>query len=206
MITATRQIVIGCGPGRCGTRSLARLLDLQPGVSATHEAFTPRIGWWRTWSADGSESIITALQRRRTNARIVSDVSFCHTAGILHFAKQCRVVYMFRETDAIVESYSRKTATRNHWQQHDGRRWKRCRWDRAYPKIDGGGKLDAIYSYVLMCNGLAAQAIAEYGPEQVRFVSTAELNLPDRVDDLLRWIGVENPVVRIVHENQSRTA
>lgn len=68
-----QHIILGLGSGRCGTLSLAHVLNRQPGVQVSHEE-RPRLPWKRL----PGEWVIRerfARMRGQRNGRIVDDVA-----------------------------------------------------------------------------------------------------------------------------------
>jgi len=134
--------IIGCGTGRCGTKSLAKLLDSQDGWTCTHEKL-PRLPW----------KIDRILARDRVryfnNHEKFGDVAFYYLPYIEMMFEEIddlKVICLERDEEEVVNSYIVKMSNtdppRNHWTDHDGKVWtKDPIWDRAYPSYDLGDPL-----------------------------------------------------------------
>jgi hypothetical protein len=141
------QIVIGLGTGRCGTQSLAVILNQQEFARVEHEQHGPAIAW------QGDEERVADFIRRCTTQRelaLVGDVAFYYlpyVEHILELAPHAKFICMKRDRQATVKSYMTWTRRRNHWMRHDGTRWKLDRWDRCYPKYAVADKAEAVGRY-----------------------------------------------------------
>jgi len=129
--------IIGCGTGRCGTKSLVKLIDSQDDWDCTHEKL-PRLPW----------KIDRILARDRVryfnNHEKFGDVAFYYLPYIEMMFEEIddlKVICLERDEDEVVNSYIAKMSNtdppRNHWTDHDGEVWtKDPIWDRAYPNYE----------------------------------------------------------------------
>lgn len=132
---ADRRIVIGLGTGRCGTQTLAALIDAQPGGAVTHEWPGARVAW------EGGEAevdrMLDELERRLTaGATLVGEVGsyyLPYVAQIRARIPDARFIILKRERDATVESFLEKTRDKaNHWAPTT-RFARHARWNRCFP-------------------------------------------------------------------------
>ena len=114
------NLVFGCGAGRCGTKSLAKLLNQQSGTVITHEGATrlePEVRWltwdhtrgylppWNpTW--DASAMVDELVQQLQAMGRISGDISFawCRYVGLLE-KHGARVICLRRDREETVASF-----------------------------------------------------------------------------------------------------
>ena len=169
------MIIIGLGSGRCGTRSLASLLNAQADTVCFHEVNPSCMAWtgtertvlsmleeFRAVLAGGPRQITVDLATRRRAeqlprlrslevVRAIGDVAFYYLpyAPMLAEMPDVRMPVLRRDKDATVASFIQVmrirrgrirtvidgVATllrrrpyrrfRNHWVEHDGRRYRR---------------------------------------------------------------------------------
>jgi hypothetical protein len=142
-----RQIVIGLGTGRCGTQSLAVILNQQGSARVEHERHGPEIAW------QGDEARVAAFVRQCAAASeldLVGDIAFYYLPYVEHIlalAPDARFVCLKRDRKATVDSYLTWTDGRNHWMRHNGIKWRLDKWDRCYPKYPAADKAEAIGRY-----------------------------------------------------------
>jgi len=103
-----RKVVIGCGAGRCGTRSLSQLLGTQEDfscTSCTHEAHV--LEWLRpdiNYDLCGSE-IVRMLMR--DNNKYVGDVGWYwvnYPVSLIFYAPDVRIICLQREREDALAS------------------------------------------------------------------------------------------------------
>lgn len=140
------RLVFGLGSGRCGTKSLATLLDSQPGAYVTHER------WHREMAWTGSERVVLELARRlqRSGAALAGDVAFYYLPYVQMIARNrdIRFVCLKRDRLSTVKSFLRKVGRGHRWIHHNGARWRRDPvWDKCFPKEDIADRAEAIGAY-----------------------------------------------------------
>lgn len=148
MANGGKRIVLGLGSGRCGTLTLARLLDAQPGFSVTHECIPAP---WE-FSEASYRKLCEELASRP--APVVGDVASYHLPYVPRFFADfddVRCVCLRRERAEVVDSFLRITPDRNHWTDPASAFWSdRWRpdpaWDPCFPKYPLD-KAEAIAAY-----------------------------------------------------------
>ena len=202
------MLILGTGTGRCGTTSLARLLALQPETISTHELSEPGVSMLAVPTEDPAFVLGAVRDAVATRpSRFKADCAF-YWLGIVdplvaHYGDQLRVICLERPREEVVESFERKAAPFNHWQEHDGSVYRHIVWDRCFPKFPAAhDRREAIGMYWDHCQVLAA-SYAQRHPGHFRRVPMADLNDPVKVDALLRWCGYEMPVFAPVRLNQA---
>lgn len=190
---------IGCGTGRCGTGSLATLIDGCDGWTCTHERL-PRLPW------NKDEMLLADRVEMFKGREKFGDVAFFYINYLEELLKEfgdLRVVAIERDIDETVESYLRKVPNRNHWIEHDGSRWRKDPiWDKCYPKYNLPGSLSPEEK--------REQATRQYWHDYYDYMSW----LQDRYDrvrvypmkvlneeglqrDMFDFIGIEEPNLQV---------
>ncbi|MGN6546207.1 MAG: hypothetical protein ACTHK7_14230 [Aureliella sp.] len=213
-----KRFIFGIGSGRCGTLSLARLLDSQPDARVTHE-MRPLLGW--DAPEDEKRRIAGArLERlaRESDAGLVGDVAAYYLPYIpflLEGNADVRIVCLRRPRQEVIASFIQwlertESLPVNHWLE---RPWKRgeCQrqfhslvWSRIFPKYPDVSLEEGIGRYW-------DEYYAEVERLQARFqgrvlmLETYELNQEEQQRQLLRFCAVEEKLQRIgrQHENIS---
>lgn len=183
-----RRLVLGIGTGRCGTNSLAHVLDVQPSGRFTHE-LKPHLPWEAT-----PESFTAKMTRvLRRPEEFVGDVAFYYlpyVEALLQTWPDARVICLRRAKEATVASYMKKTRGRNHWMPCGRQSMGRDRaWDQCYPKYEATSKAEAVALYwEEYCRRVSV--LCERYPDSVRVWETgAALNTEEGLCEVLSFAG-----------------
>lgn len=191
------QIIIGLGSGRCGTVSLAHLLNLQQHCHASHECVGPG-DWYGAF--DPLKDVVT----KHTDGNLFScDVSLYNLPHVDNYIKafpNVKFIILRRNISDTVESFMSKTVGRNHWQAHNGIEYKPCDWDTAFPKFPAENKECAIGKYWHMYYS----ACAKIDPSRCFWFETDKLNNKDACIEMLEWCGFSNPKYKLIHLNERK--
>ncbi len=185
------QIVVGLGTGRCGTMSLAYLLNWQENSEVCHEKSSYLIPW-----KDGEKKIDEFLHwasELTKQKRLVGDVAFYYLNYIeylLSLNSHIKFICLQRERAGTVASYMKYTINRNHWMPHDGTLWNKCVWDNCHPKYECSGKEKALERY-WDDYYLTANELQRKYPDSFRIFQTSTLNTETGQRDILSFIGIE---------------
>lgn len=181
-------MIVGVGTGRCGTTSLARLLDAQRGLRVTHERYQWRVPW--NGPAEWADRLIREAG---------GDVAF-YWLPLLEYiwgeAPETKVICMRRDRAETVRSYMRWTEGRNHWMDHEGEQWDRCRWDHAYPSYEAASKEEALGMYWDEYYD-RAEALQAGKPERFRIFELGAMNSRTGVREILDFAGVPRGAQRL---------
>ena len=136
-MTQHKNIVFGLGTGRCGTKSLASLLNQQADAYVTHERYRWRLGW------EHSESQVDSIlnlepAKSETNFELYGDVAFSwlpYVELIIRWHPQAKFICLKRNKKDTVNSWIAKAPYDNHWQKHDGTKYRFGHWSRCFPKF-----------------------------------------------------------------------
>ena len=167
-------MIIGIGSGRCGTQSLARLLNEQPGQRVTHEQLGDQVPWGDAIGYSGT-------------LKGDGDVAFYWLPAVRRLLKTdmaSRIICLKRPMGPTVDSYLRKTDGFNPWQD-SGARWSKC-YPHYPPDIS---KRTAVERYWHDYYGTAQVLEADF-PERFRVFPTDYLNHTQRQRELLLFAGV----------------
>ena len=195
------RVVIGLGPGRCGSTSLSAMLGTIPNSCCTHE--TPSLIFW----TPESEQIDFHVRRFKVLTRyfsVVSDVSHWWLnaiAKILADFPQASAVGLVRDPTECAVSFMRIQGfgkhTFNPWADPDNRLWLAGPWDATYPSYaipayaerdPDRAKLELATRYASEYNS-RMEALAASAPNRVLLVPTERLSEAGAQDEIFRFAG-----------------
>jgi len=182
-------LVIGLGTGRCGTKSLTKLLD-RGHANVTHEC-RPVLPWKVD---EGMLDLKLDELQSRVSGRVnlVGDVSLYflpYVRAIQERVSDCRFVCMRREKELVVRSYMRHSRNKNWWQDHDGSVYRiDNEWDKCYPKFnDASSKEEALSLYYDLYYENAELLESEI--ELFRIFDIDALNSEDGIINIQRFVA-----------------
>lgn len=178
----TAPRVLGVGTGRCGTMSLAQLLDAQKGLHVTHERFSWRVPW-------DARAVGWPAELLEEGGGDVGFYWLPHLPYIWKHAPKTQVLCMRRDRTSTIESYHRKTEGRNHWMNHSGQRWNLDRWDCCYPKYGVTSKKEALGRYWDEYYRRAKE-LQNMHPERFRIFDLEALNEEAGQHAILTFVGI----------------
>ncbi len=189
MQTVQPQMVIGLGTGRCGTQSLAHLLNAQSAAEVYHEKEEDKIGW-----KDSEKEIDALLDWGMTTShlRLVGDVALYYlpyVEYILARNQNVKFICLQRDCTNTVVSYMRQTSELNHWIEHQGVGWQLNEWDHCYPKYDVPDKQSALTLYWYDYYFTATRLQALY-PNSFQIFPTEALNRKAGQRAMLAFLGI----------------
>lgn len=203
--------VLGLGPGRCGSTTLAEMVGQSDDCCATHEN-PPLVHW-----SPQAEQV--AFHKKRF-ALLLDHFSVVFDAAHwwLNAAEEVRqafpdlkIVALMRDPEACARSFLKVKGvgpgSLNHWTDHDGRYWKPALWDSLYPSYEASefaaappdfadaeavGRLqfEMVRRYAADYNA-AVRTWQEALEDQVLAVPTDQLSDPACQQRIYRFIGVE---------------
>lgn len=197
--TAPGRLILGLGTGRCGLTSLTRLLRQQTADVAVTQERPPALPWEPDYEAFAFQR--DCFQTLLGVHRFVGDVAswwLPYLDQVIAAFPDCRIVALQRDRAGTVASFEAVLGfgsdAPNHWSEHDGQVWRRDARDVCYPSDPVADRAVAIGRY---WDGYTATlaAWARSRPELIRVVPIEALNQPAEVDQLLRFLGFEPPVL-----------
>lgn len=185
--------VIGLGTGRCGTRSLAHLLNSQPNSYVTHERFRWRVPWEKQKGIRLANLVIEGC-RQKDSYFLTGEVGFYWYSYVGYFMQELdnlRFVVMRREREKVVDSYMRISPERNHWQEFDEPhpQWHHDKFDHCYPTIVAESKREALERYYYGYYS-TMEEYQKIFPSRLRIFHTDTLNSREGQDRILAFVGV----------------
>lgn len=192
-----KKIIIGLGTGRCGTMSLAKILDGQENTSISHEFCRSDLPWNK--DINKFEKLYDLMNKRKEG--IVGDVSFYLLPYVNESLKRnsgTKFIIIKRNKEETIKSYLKKTEGRNHWNNHDGKIWRSSSWDHCYPKFQTATKEEALSKYYDLYYEICSNI-----PSEICFwMDTEDLNDKNKIIKMLEFCEYDNPKFFIVKENK----
>lgn len=175
------RLILGIGPGRCGTGSLATLLSRQPGVTAVHTCPVRPIHPGEVPRT--LDDLVALASADRPTVAAIGPQWLDVASEAIAADPQTRVVLLVRPVRQILESMERT----DYWRHISG-----------YPWACGRDAAEYVRHYYAR-----ARRLAQACPEQMREVSHDTPSWPDVAAELLGWLGIEARDVRPVIENST---
>jgi sulfotransferase family protein len=147
------RIILGLGTGRCGTRSLANLLNRQPRTRITHEE-PPRL----PWNVKDRDAICRRLDRMQQTRQgeVIGDVAsyfLPYAERAIEYSPSIRLVCLKRPRDEVVQSFmswldSVHPLPTNHWARVPATGvYHHPVWSRIFPQYDIQDREEGIGRY-----------------------------------------------------------
>ena len=190
------KIILGMGTGRCGTLSLAEVLNSQPGTLVTHEE-APLL----PWDHDPESDLIArrfARMRRKRDAAFIGDIAsfyLPYTEEIIAAEPDVRIICLKRDKESVIKSFCRwldlvHPLPTNHWAKELPAGWHyEPNWSRIFPKYDIESREEGIARYWDEYNS-RAESLEKRFPDQLRIVDIEQLNDEEGVSELLSFVGI----------------
>ena len=198
-----QQIIIGLGSGRCGTLSLAELLDQQDNATVTHEC-RPLL----TWESQNRDRAARERLRRITqdNSTFVGDVgSFYlpYVDALMEQNDQIRFVCLKRPCEEVVRSFEKwvdriHAVPTDHWRVNRSNGYLHHPvWSTIFPKYEADSREDAIRRYWTEYYQ-TAEELAERYPSGFRIFDMQEaLNTDHGQREVLSFAGFPSEAQRL---------
>lgn len=211
----SRRIILGMGTGRCGTRSLATLLNRQAGAKVTHEEYPLLM-----WRSPRRENLVERLNRILTSrkAKIVGDVAsfyLPYAEAAIEFDPEIRIVCLQRPRKEVIHSFCQwidkvHPLPTNHWARQPAPGWyHEPIWTPIFPQYDTTDRLKGIGRYWDEYFE-RAESLQTRFPKNVRiFDWLPALSTLEGQRELLTFCGFaesEQVLTLEVHENKGESA
>jgi len=183
--------VIGTGSGRCGTTSLAELLDKQPCiVSCTHELFRFNIPYPGSQSSKAQGNALAKAMIENEGCDVA--LQWLWYASIFINAGY-KIICLQRNKRETIKSFERKLTpfAYNHFSEKDG---NPSPWDQCFPKFKERTLKVGVNKYYDMFY-FQARFLARQSDRFRIFDSSKVLNNAEAQKEMLNWIGIEDPVI-----------
>lgn len=212
----TQRIILGMGSGRCGTNSLATLLNQQPGCRITHEEW-PIL----PWEPEEAELLIRERFqriRRMRSSPVIGDVASFYLPYVeeaIRLEPEIRIVCLKRPREQVVRSFGTwldkvHPLPTNHWAKNPAPGWyHEPVYTRMFPQYDTDDRAEGIGRYWDEYYTRADELLAKF-PENVRqFEMERALNTAEGQRELLHFVGIppqEQVLSLDVSKNSTETA
>lgn len=153
-----KKYILGLGTGRCGTVSLAKLLNNCANVNVSHEWRERNDANYRlSWKYSSEEIINRCNKIHELKGNLVGDIAHFYLPYITflqeHFKDNIKFIYLERDAEETVQSFMKKSKNWCHWISKDSKvfienNYKAISWDRTFPKYNTNSKEEAIERYV----------------------------------------------------------
>ena len=197
------RIVFGTGSGRCGTVSLAVLLDTQDRAMVSHETLGPTL---TVEDPNGeAQALLDAYQAQLAgeDVQVVGDVMgtwIWHAEDLILADERVRFVCLKRNREETVRSFLAKKPDSNRWQRSE---WDGDPWGLTSPWYDDDlTKEAAVRAYWEDVYSTAARLEHDY-PGRFRVFPIQALNSNSGVRAILRFVGFPSPRIETgIHLNR----
>ncbi len=193
---AGQWLVLGIGTGRCGTHTLADLLNRQPDAYVTHEK-RPLLSWNPVPGRPGIRERLARFRRNRPQ-RLIGDVALFYLPYVeeaIALEPRLRVICLERPREEVVASFCRwldavHPLPTNHWAARPSEGWHHDPlWTRAFPQYEISDRAEGIRRYWEEYHRRAAELALRF-PANVRVFPIEALNDKAGVRCLLSFAGV----------------
>lgn len=182
------DLVLGLGTGRCGTKSLAFLLNLQPEVYATHES-RPLM----PWLLDMERYPLKLDEMRARPESIVADVCFTYLPYVrwtfTQYGHSVKFICLQRGMRETVGSFMRWLDVGENFWARGGLSERREEWEGCWPVYEGLRPGQAAVRYYQEYYAEAHQLEREF-PDSFGVFATEELNSGSGVRRIMEFAGI----------------
>jgi hypothetical protein len=192
-----QSIVLGIGTGRCGLRSLAKLLNQQPETQSSYEE--PPLLPWKPLESERVIRERFARFRANGRGRILCDVAsfyLPYLGAAIAAEPDIRIVCLRRSREDVVISFCEWLEAgfplpTNHWAEQPAPGWHHDPLrTRTYPQYDTQNREEGIRRYWEEYHQQVDE-LRKRHPEKIRIFDTYEtLNTPSGMQDLLSFAGI----------------
>lgn len=190
------MMVLGLGAGGCGLASLAHLLANQPGSLVTKEVGIRYTSWQGSIFTELSHAEDWQKKIFSGEAELAGDVAFYHLPYAYEIAKRhpnCRIVWLGREQDKMVECLLKGAAKTHPWIEHVGDEWQWNPLNICFPPMGIPDQREAARLYVDFYTRMA-ERISDCLKGQMKYFTTRYLDTEKGQREILEFLEVEQPV------------
>jgi hypothetical protein len=197
-VPAAGSLVLGIGTGRCGTHTLAELLNRQPDAFVTHEQ-RPLLPWHPARGGPGIRARLERFRRDRPQRPgLIGDVALFYLLYLeeaIALEPGLRVICLERPREEVVASFCRwldavHPVPTNHWAARPSGGWHHDPiWTRAFPQYATSDRAEGIRLYWEEYHERVAELSRRF-PGNVRVFPIEALNDAAGVRNVLSFAGV----------------
>jgi hypothetical protein len=197
------MIIFGLGTGRCGTLSLAKLLNSQQNSVITHEQF-PLL----TWKVNNNS--INLLDQRikaylQTPEIYTGDVCSVYLNYVKYIYnrldKNVKFICLERDKQSNIDSWLKKTKNYNNWSIYSkGSR----KYSKMFPKYKIQNKkmcLETYWEEYKYISDTLSNTIPVF-----RKYSTEDLNNELKINEILEFCSIKNPRILKIKSNSTKNS
>ena len=192
----SKRYIIGLGSGRCGTHSLAALLNKQHNTRVFHE-YHPRLPWER--NLDLLSAHLTAYDNQ--SQVFVGEIAYWMMPYVQNLVQLPNVCFIClkRDREETIRSFKTKYAGVDNWRRHQRRG---PAYD-CYPKFRAATTAEAIGIYWDMYYCMAESWEARLTRDVFRIYDIATLNDNSMMIEMLKFARIPDPQPYKLHEHKS---
>ena len=197
------QFIFGYGTGRCGTQSLAHLLNLQQNSCVSHEM--QGIHWWPVFSNYVGVKKRLAI-REAKKYDLVGDIAYGwiqYIPQVIEDFPNAKFIHIWRDKDEVVESFWKAMQDRINAIQTSPIWGTDTLWYSIYPFLGFPPSKVQIANTYEVFHKIAEMAMFKY-PYQIYTIKMESLNKTDSIKSLLDYVGIasSDQVVKLVRANK----
>ena len=194
-----KHLIISIGTGRSGSASLSAFLSEQKNMRILHEGRLDekKIRKLIKWKNDEEELFkwLDYLIEYDQKTEYIGDTGMYYLPyidAIINRYKDVKVIGLVRNKKEVVDSFLKKTKGRNHWYNHDGKKWQKdYRWDECFPKYDIKDKRKAIEEYYDSYIRTTNELEKKY-PNKIKIWDIKDFNNTSTKNEILDFINYRN--------------
>ena len=213
-----KRIILGLGSGRCGTKSLATLLNFQADTEISHEEFnSPRQPFRLSYDYNPKNLALAFKVLSLRDTPIVGDLAFYwinNVISLLNHKPETKCICLKRDKESVVESF---------WARNDGSPMTGDLNFRGLNlKIKGVAVAGMFMKAASECGPnidllkkktgevwdnyyTQAEKLEHTYPDNFKVWPTEALNEEEKVTEMLEFAGFKNPVIEVgVWEHKRR--
>ena len=186
-----KRLVIGIGTGRCGTKTLAALLNMQEGAMVSHEMFGSNL----TWKPDPIFIEAVEWKFAEGSNRLFGDVALNWLPYVMMFSsKELRPIVLQRDRRSTVKSLLNRAGDRDWWRRGVT---EDADWFKAMPTYnDTMTKREAVERYYDEYYAECMELQDIFG-DRLLWVRTEDLSSEAEQRRILAHVGYEPDEMRI---------
>lgn len=205
-----KKYIIGFGTGRCGTKSLAKLLNHCNNVNVSHEfrtRFDP--GYRLAWTFNEHEAKERLQNLKKISGKLVGDTAHYYLNYIPYFSEllgdNIKFIYLHRPSEEVRDSFLKKT-NKTHWIPKDHPCFRQHeKWTRTFPQYPNAkDNKNALMHYI--AEYLHESYIYSYVFKKKMFVlETKDLNNKTKQKELFDFLEIpeKDRIYQKVWENKN---
>lgn len=196
------QFVIGYGFGRCGTTSLARLLNIQPKSRVSHELYG--LHWFNIYSKYSTIKRMFEIWGKERD--FVGDVNYAwvqYIRNIVEDFPDVKFIHIWRDKEESVESFWKKSQDRRNSIDSVSPYAESTLWYTIYPYFGFPPTKDQIANNYEIFHKIAESIMFVFS-QRVYTIKMENLNKEESIKKLLDFVGIpeDKQIIAKVKVNQ----